>query len=31
MHDEVVAKRCAGRRVLLVDDDSDIRRDYSRV
>lgn len=31
MHDEVLAKRCAGRSVLLVDDDSDVRRDYSRV
>ena len=31
MHDEVVAKKSAERRVLLVDDDPDIRRDYARV
>lgn len=31
MHDEVLAKKSAGGRVLLVDDDQDIRRDYSRI
>lgn len=31
MHDEMVAKNDAGGRVLLVDDDSDVRRDYSKL